>query len=58
MLKVNEKGTNRLDIELHGKLNAASMKLALDPLVSKSENIENGKMLPVSWTFNYQPLAR
>ncbi len=45
MLKVIEKGTNRLDIVLSGKLDAESMKVALDELVSKSENIENGKML-------------
>ena len=28
-----------------GKLNAEDMKIALDKLVSKSKNIENGKML-------------
>ncbi|MGA1790684.1 MAG: STAS/SEC14 domain-containing protein [bacterium] len=36
---------NRLDIEMSGKLNAEDMIIALDELVSKSENIENGKML-------------
>jgi hypothetical protein len=36
---------NRLDIEMSGKLNAEEMKIALDELVSKSKNIENGKML-------------
>ena len=34
-----------LDIEMSGKLNSEDMKVALDELVSKSENIENGKML-------------
>ena len=47
MLKVIENGPNRLDIEMSGKLDAESMKVALDELVSKSENIENGKMLYV-----------
>ncbi len=45
MFKVIENGTNRLDIELSGKLDAESMKVALDELISKSENIENGTML-------------
>lgn len=36
---------NRLDIELNGKLDAEEMKIALDELVSKSKDIENGKML-------------
>ena len=45
MLKVTQKGKNRLDIEMSGKLDAEDMKTALDELVSKSENIKNGKML-------------
>ena len=36
---------NRLDIEMSGKLNAEEMRIALDDLVEKSKNIENGKML-------------
>ena len=45
MFKIIRKGPNRLDIEMSGKLNAEDMIIALDELVSKSENIENGKML-------------
>ena len=45
MFKINQNGENRLDIELSGKLNAEEMKIALDELVSKSKNIEHGKML-------------
>ncbi len=45
MFKVILNGINRLDIELSGKLNSDDMKTALDELVNKSENIENGKML-------------
>ena len=45
MFKVIPNGRNRLDIEMSGKLNAEDMKIALDELVSKSKNIENGKML-------------
>jgi hypothetical protein len=45
MFKITPNGTNRLDIELSGKLDTEEMKTALDDLVSKSETIENGKML-------------
>ena len=45
MFKIIPNGINRLDIEMSGKLNSEEMKFALDELVSKSENIENGKML-------------
>jgi len=45
MFKVTKTGTNRLDIELSGKLDAEEMKIALDELVNKSSDIENGKML-------------
>ncbi len=45
MFKVMPNGINRLDIEMSGKLNTEDMKIALDELVSKSKNIENGKML-------------
>jgi len=45
MFKIEQNGMNRLDIEMSGKLNSEEMIIALDELVSKSENIENGKML-------------
>ena len=45
MFKVTKNGVNRLDIELSGKLDAEEMKIALDELVSKLNDIENGKML-------------
>ncbi len=45
MFKVTSNGANRLDIELSGKLDADEMKIALDELVDKSKDIENGRML-------------
>ncbi len=57
MFKVIESGTNRLDIEMSGKLDAESMTVALDELVSKSENIENGKMLYVIIDFQLPTLS-
>ena len=44
MFKVIPNGINRLDIELSGKLNTEEMKIALDELVSKSKDIEKGKI--------------
>jgi len=57
MFKVIENGENRLDIEMNGKLDAESMKVALDELVSKSENIENGKILYVIIDFQLPTLS-
>ncbi len=45
MFKVTKNGINRLDIELSGKLDTEEMKIALDELVTKSNDIENGMML-------------
>lgn len=45
MYKITPNGTDRLDIEMSGKLNTEEMKIALDDLVSKSRDIENGKMM-------------
>ncbi|KPJ77842.1 MAG: hypothetical protein AMJ54_06650 [Deltaproteobacteria bacterium SG8_13] len=45
MFTVTPNGANRLDIQLSGKLNTEEMIIALDKLVRKSENIENGRML-------------
>ncbi len=44
MFKVEQNGLNRLDIQFSGKLDAEEMKIALDELITKSENINNGKM--------------
>ncbi len=45
IFKITPKGTDRLDIELSGKLDTEEMKIALDELVRQSENMANGKML-------------
>jgi hypothetical protein len=45
MFTVTSKGDNRLDIELSGKLDADSMKAAMDDLIGQSADISNGKML-------------
>lgn len=45
MFLVTRVGENRLDIKMSGKLDRQQMVTALDELVSKSEGIENGRML-------------
>ena len=45
MFKVTRSGPDRVDIQLSGKLDAAEMKVALDELVNRTENIEHGRML-------------
>lgn len=57
MFKITQNGNNRLDIELSGKLNSEEMKIALDELVSKSKDIEKGKMLYDVVAFHLPSLA-
>lgn len=57
MFKIIPQGINRLDIELSGKLNAEDMKIALDELVNKSQNIENGTILYDVIDFHLPSLA-
>lgn len=45
MFRVVPNGLNRLDIEFSGKLDTDEMKVALDELISKSKDIEHGRML-------------
>lgn len=57
MFKIIPIGTDRLDIEMSGKLDAEEMKIALDDLVTMSENIDNGKMLYDVIDFHIPSLA-
>lgn len=45
MLKIQKIGLGRVDVELSGKLDTDSMKVALEELVEKTEGIESGRML-------------
>ena len=45
MFKINTNGPNRIDIELNGKLDSEEMKIALDELTAKSEDIKHGQLL-------------
>lgn len=57
MYKIVINGDNRLDIEIAGKFDSDEMKAALDEMVSKSENIENGKMLYRLSDFDFPTLG-
>ena len=52
MLTVTQKGKNRLDLELSGKLDSDEMKIAMDEIINKSEGIEHGQMLYRIHDFN------
>jgi len=45
MFTVTPNGINRVDIEFGGRLDTDEMKAALDELESKTQGIENGRML-------------
>jgi hypothetical protein len=45
MFKLARTGPNRIDITLSGKLDADAMQEALDAIVSRTEGIENWRML-------------
>jgi hypothetical protein len=45
MFRIERTGKNRVDIEMSGKLDDESMQKALDEIVAKTADIENGQML-------------
>ena len=45
MFTVENNGPNRVDIHLSGKLDAGEMRTAINDLISKTRDVENGKML-------------
>ena len=53
VFKVTLQGENRVDIELCGKLTSEDMKAALDELIFKSVNIEDGRMLYTISDFDF-----
>ncbi len=45
MLKIETRGPNRIDLELSGKLDADAMKAGLDELITRSRDIDDGRLL-------------
>ena len=52
MFKIEQKGDNRLDMEISGKINSEEMKAILDEYVSKTQDMKNGLMLYRITEFN------
>lgn len=57
MFKIISNGSNRLDLEFGGKLDSNDMKVALDELVSKSNDIDHGRMLYRIGDFEFPTLG-
>ena len=57
MFKVTKLNEQRLDIELSGKLNSADMKIALDELASKAQDVSNGAMMYTIVDFHFPSLG-
>ncbi len=57
MFTVEMTGDNRIDIEFSGKLDSAEMNVAIDELINKSSDIENGLMLYRVGEFNLPTLG-
>ncbi|MGB5835349.1 MAG: STAS/SEC14 domain-containing protein [Thiohalocapsa sp.] len=45
MLTITKSSPNRVDIEFSGALDAETMRVSLDDLIAKSEDVTNGRML-------------
>lgn len=45
MLKITKPAANRVDIDLSGKIDAETMRMLLDDLIEKCEDVVNGRML-------------
>jgi len=45
MFEIKPNGPNRLDLTISGAIDAEQMRLGLEQLIDKSENLEKGKML-------------
>ena len=56
MFRIVKRGSNHLDIEMRGKLDAESMRDALDELAEKSEGVVHGTMLYIVHDFHLPTL--
>jgi hypothetical protein len=45
MLTITKPKPNRVDVELSGTLDSETMRVALDDLIAKSDDVTNGRML-------------
>jgi hypothetical protein len=45
MFQITPNGPNRVDVEFGGKLDAGAMKAGIEDLISKTQDVQNGRML-------------
>jgi SpoIIAA-like len=57
MLTVTKPAPNRVNIEFSGALDAETMRVALDDLIAKSEDVTNGRMLYTITNFSMPSLG-
>ncbi len=57
MLTVTKPAPNRVDIEFSGTLDAETMRVVLDDLFAKSEDVTNGRMLYTITEFSIPSLG-
>jgi len=57
MLKITKPAPNRIDIEFSGTLDADTMRVALDDLIAKSEDVTKGRMLYTVTDFSLPTLG-
>lgn len=57
MFEVTQSIENRLDIKVKGQLDSKTMKEVLESMISKSEKIENGKMLFMTDDYQFPTLG-
>lgn len=57
MLKITKQSSDRVDIELSGKLDADTMRSALDELIAKTEDVRHGRMLYRITDFSFPTLG-
>jgi len=57
MFTVLKPSSNRIDIEINGRLDADTMRQALDDLIAKSEGVVQGRMLYKITDFAFPSLA-
>ena len=57
MLTVTKPEPNRVDIELSGTLGAETMRVALDDLIAKTQDVTNGRMLYTITEFSLPSLG-
>jgi hypothetical protein len=57
MMKITKAFADRVDIEISGSIDAETMRTGLDELISKSEDVKDGRMLYTISDFSMPTMA-